>query len=454
MYFDALTTAAIRDELAQKALGGWVRKVMLPSDDMLAAEIYARGQPVWLIASFNPRHAHVRLTQQRLHRTIETESPLLLLLRKYVRDGRLANVEQLPLERVLILTVAKRLVTPEGEERATECKLIIEIMGRYSNIILADDEGIVLDCAKRIYPSMNRYRVTLPHHPYTPPPPQDKLSPLDCSPASLASVVRLAPSHKPVWQTLVEGFRATSPLLAREVVYRATGRADTSVGDLLAEPDGVEMVSRSLVGLMDPIETHQWQPSIATEGDVVTAFAPYLLTHIPNVAEAGTVSEALARFYLETEAARPHQLARARLLKLIEQERERIRRKIGSLEAGLAKAADTSRLRMYGELILAHASGIEPGQRTLEIDNLRIDLNPQLTAIANAQAYFHEYAKAKAASSEVPTLLDEARTALAYLDEEAALVELAEDEPMLAQLRDELLAAGLCQTSPSSGGPA
>lgn len=447
MYFDALTTAAVRDELAEKALGGRLQRVLTPSQDSLALEIYAHGQPTWLFASFHPQHASVHLCQTRLRRLIESESPLLLLLRKYVRDGRLTSVEQLPLERVLVLTIAKRLAAPEGEERAAVCKLIIEVMGRYSNIILADEQGNVLDSAKRVHPSMNRYRVILPRHQYVPPPPQDKLPPDHCTAGILCQALRSAPPSKPGWQVLVETFRAISPLSAREIVYRAMRQADATAGALLAAEGAAVQLNDALHGLFDGLASRAWRPCVALDGETVVAFAPYLLTHLPSVQEVSSISQAIAMFQERVDTSRPHQLARNNLLQSIEEERERLLRKRESLQRGMDRVAEVSRLRTCGELILAYACQIAPGQTTLEVDGLTIELDAKLSPIENAQSYFREYAKAKAARDEVPTLLEEVQTALAYLDEMGGLVEIAEDARTIARLRDELTEAGAIRKS-------
>jgi len=143
MNFDALTTAAVRDELLDKVLDGRIQKVLFPSEDTLGLEVYSKHQTYWLIASIHPQHYRVHLVQQKLHRAIERETPLLLLLRKYVRDGRITAIEQPPFERILIFRINKWLTS--HAEQPAECRLIIEAMGRHSNIVLTDASGVVLE---------------------------------------------------------------------------------------------------------------------------------------------------------------------------------------------------------------------------------------------------------------------------------------------------------------------
>jgi len=440
MYFDALTTAAICDELNEKVLGARVQKIVAPSEDSLAFELYANHQTNWLLVSHHPQHARIHLSEQKLQRLVGTDTPLLLLLKKYVRDGRLRSIEQLPLERVLILTFTK--LVADGDTRATECRLIIEIMGRLSNIILVDDDGRVMDAAKRITPQMNRYRTTLPHQPYVVPPPQAKLDPEQCTTATLADAIRTLDRRKPAWQVLVDGFRGISPLAAREIVFRATGKTDASVQELTDNPSMIQAIAEQLRSLFHLTDTHRWDPTLAFEDGAILAFAPYRLTHLVGVNGVASISQAIAQFYSQVETARPHQLARVNLQRLISQEREKLVRRKEALERGLGQESEADRLRYSGQMILAYSQQIAPGQTVLEVDGRPIELDPRLTPSENAQTYFRRYDKIKAAQREVPALLAQTEISIAFLDQTSVLLDLAEDQETIANLRAELTEAG------------
>jgi predicted ribosome quality control (RQC) complex YloA/Tae2 family protein len=159
MYFDALTTAAIAAELRAELLDGRVQQVLLPDRLSLAMEIYAHRQRRYLLASAHPQAARVHLLAEKPRRGVDSASPLLLLLRKYVRGARLVDIIQPPAERILHLTFDGPL------EPVT---LVIEVIGRYSNLVLVGADGAVLDAIKRVGPDINRYRVVLPSHAYGP----------------------------------------------------------------------------------------------------------------------------------------------------------------------------------------------------------------------------------------------------------------------------------------------
>ncbi|MFL5731970.1 MAG: NFACT family protein, partial [Chloroflexia bacterium] len=259
MPFDALTMAAVRREIEQKAVGGRVQGVLAAAPLTTGLEIYKSGVGrSFLLLSAHPQNARVHFSPTAPSRDPQQQPPLLLLLRKYVRGGTITDVSQPPYERVLMLSIAKRLgpgkhqeyhsdpyfmdSTGDGEEETedidtsdaghdpdiptTSVDLGIEVMGRLSNIVLVEEDGTVMDSIKRIPAGINRYRVTLPHHPYVPPPPQDKRDPMRSSPNVLSLELQRAAEREPdapAWKGLVSGFAAVSPPLAREVVYRALG---------------------------------------------------------------------------------------------------------------------------------------------------------------------------------------------------------------------------------------
>src|SRR5919197_6598017 len=143
---DALTLAAVRDELRAAVLGRRVQHAHHPDDLAIALEVYAQGATRWLYCSAHPQRARIHLAAQRPARTSDAVSPLLLLLRKHVDGARLDAVEQPPLERIIHLRFGKR--SPDGQLWRTE--LVVEVMGRRSNLILVADDGSILDAAKRI----------------------------------------------------------------------------------------------------------------------------------------------------------------------------------------------------------------------------------------------------------------------------------------------------------------
>ena len=442
MYFDVLTLAAVADEIRERILHGRVQKTVLLDPLTLGLEIYGHHQRHYLLANADPENARVHLTDRKVRSGVETPSPLLELLRKYVGGARLREVGQPQMERILHLTF-------EGTEgRVT---LVIEVMGRYSNIILTDRESTILDLIKRVPPGRSRYRTLMPRKPYVPPPRQDKVSYISLTPGRLrAALDQKFPAGEespedepssvaPMWRGLVRAVAGMSPLLAREVVYRVRGDPEATV----APTAGLLEEMSDLLSLPN---TRAWAPSVAAVDGRPTAFAPYSLTHL-RFEPVASISEAVERFYGPASHQEPYAALRSRLVQLTEEQRTRAETRHESLRRSLEKQAELHVLRRYGEAILAYAHSIQPGQDELIAEweigqQLRIPLDPRVSAVDNAQRYFREYEKAKAARDQVPDLLQRAEAKIAYLDQLATDLMLAEDEKGLRDVERELVRGG------------
>src|SRR5690349_17419281 len=247
MYFDALTLAAVVDELRATIINGRIQHVLLPSQLSVALQIYARGRRHNLFLSAHPQFARVHLSVARPSRGVESQTPLLLLLRKYVVGGRVIAIEQPPLERVVFLSIVKGPLArntedqedddlePEagGEENddtgieldeALRCELIIEAMERRSNIILVSDANIILESLLHVTPLMS-HRPVQPHEPYELPPRQEKLDPRTATETGMQTLLAKN-AGSDLARTLVGAYRGLSPQAAREVVFRCLGRTD------------------------------------------------------------------------------------------------------------------------------------------------------------------------------------------------------------------------------------
>jgi predicted ribosome quality control (RQC) complex YloA/Tae2 family protein len=438
MYFDALTTAAVADELREAILDGRVQSVLQPDEWSVGLEVYAQRQRRYLLLSAHPDYARVHLVREKLRRGVESASSLLLQLRKYVRGGRIAGVAQPPFERILHLRIAHQ----EGETT-----LIAETMGRYANIALVAADGIVMGCLKRVGPEMSRVRTLLPNRLYVPPPPQPKLDPTDLDEARARHLVGTAPDGTPLWRALVNGVRGVSPLLAKEVAFRSTGKVVTPVEGVV---DVVSVVD-SFQDLMLSVWEHRWQPCLAREHGEAVAFAPYPLTQYNQVEAQSSISEVLETYYAALTGEEAYVAAKTRIRAALEEARQRVERKRQALLRSQPTSEEIEALRRKGELILAYSHSLQPGQEELTAQMspheppLTIRLDPKLSPVENAQAYFKEYRKAKSAAAGAPTRLNRADLELRYLDQLATDLDLAANRPEIDEVRAALLAAGYLQ---------
>ncbi len=435
MYFDALTMAAVADELRTQILGGRVQQVLLPNDLSIGMEVYAHGERRYLLASAHPEHARLHLAGEKLRRGVEKTTPLLLLLRKYVRGGRIAAIEQPPFERALHIAVQH----PEGDTT-----LIVEVMGRYSNIVLVAEEGLILECVKRVGPEMSRYRTILPQQVYVPPPPQSKLDPTDVTELRLRDILSGAFPESPIWRALVAGVRGVSPLMAREAVYRTTGEAEAAVSQVTRITPMLDVFQEMLM----PVWEHRWQPCIVRRDEGLVAFAPYPLTQYGDWEEMESISQAVEAYYGQRAGEGAYAVAKRRVREVVVEARERVRRRQEALERARVSQAQVEELRLKGEMILAYAHRVEPGQRELtapvgpDEPPLLIELDPTISPVENAQYYFGRYKKAKSAAGEIPALLQQAELEMRYLDQLETDLDLAANRPEIREVEASLVKAG------------
>jgi predicted ribosome quality control (RQC) complex YloA/Tae2 family protein len=453
--FDVLTIAAIADELTDAVLDGRIQRIGHLDARTLGAEIYAGGRRRYLIASADADRPRIYLTETEPSFDSQLVTPLFLLLRKYVRGGYLVGVEQPPLERVLRLSIAKRLrphngpqterETPferadterddaeeadaEGLVDAVFVHLMVEIMGRHSNLILVDDHGRIMESVKRVTTAMSRVRPIQPRLEYTDPPPVDRPDPRRITSADATAIFATEQSDAKLAQVLTRRLRAVSPQMAREIAFRVTGDAGVTVSAL--GPDEWNAVARETRNLFEPLLTSAWGPRVyRDEEGTVVAFSPVPMGHLAAVRREDavpTISRAaeLAEGGDETAPAR-HVQRRARLLQIVRATRSRVAHRLTSLQAESARAAEADRYREWGDLIYAHLWTIAPGQRELVVDAVSIPLDSALSAKENAQAFFERYRKAQSAGAHLPELIAKTEQEVAYLDQLETLIAQAE----------------------------
>jgi predicted ribosome quality control (RQC) complex YloA/Tae2 family protein len=444
MTFDAITLAALRQELEALCLGGRVQRIVRPTDLTVGIEIFAHRR-YDLVLSAEPDAAGIYMPADKPRRGTEKPSPLQLLLRKHVRGSRLVDVTQPDLERVLCLGF-------EGPLGRVE--LICEIMGRLSNLILVSAENTVLEAAKRVPASVNRYRTILPRHPYVAPPPQKKQDPRQVTAPELCAL--LGAGQGPIWRRLVDGVGAISPLLAREVVYRATGdwRSEAAL-DL----EDCQSIVGLLHGLLaaDARFAGAWLGFETRDGvRRAVEFAPYELSHLPDREPAADLFAAIEQVQASKGPADAYRQVRRRLLALVGEQVAKQRARLVSLRKALVPPEELETLQLQGTAILSLAWAIRPGQDLLRVDlselglpfgegvvaQQQITLDPEVSPAESAQKLFREYRRLQSAGEQVPTLIAGGERELAYLHQLEADIELAEDRPQLDEVEAALVAAG------------
>lgn len=440
MNLDAFTLAALSDELLDTIVGGRVQDVLDVDETGIGLEIYANHHRHYLYLSADKTRPRVHLVPDKLRRGLPKPTTVGLLIRRYVEGGVLLHVHQPPWERVLVFDIHG----PEGE-----AQLVIEPMERRANLLLVQN-GIILDSIRRVGADENRVRVSLPQHPYVPPPPQTGKRPPDqVTTDFLRELFAQAEPKAKAPAVLTGAILGASPLVAREAVFRAHGTIDT-----LASQANPDVVFTAFHDLIAPLLRREWQPGIAEGERGITAFSVYPLTHLPGWHTVESVSAALVAYYQAPVGVDAYNRAKEPVRDAITEAQTKVRTRLMSLQKSLTDDREREVLRQSGELILAYQYAISKGQTELraaydEAGDLSIAIDPKATPLENAQRYFERYNKAKRALDDVPDLIQTAEIELAQLDQWAVDLDLASNWPEIDEVQQALQTAGYWRGTPT-----
>lgn len=495
MHVDAITLAAVASEWRTLLTGARIDSIIQPTEHAIAFQCYAPavqgegghgGRNYWLYLSAHPQLARAHLIAVKPPKIASEPPPFVMLLRKYLEGTRIEAIAQPRWERVLELTAGHR-ISSESDERI-RYRLIIEIMGRLSNIIFCDEGGLILGSLKRVGPEVNRYRTIAANVQYVPPPPQQRvldgqampklepstlhasqLSEADKAPVEIASPekARKRPPEPPkLWQLLTRHLLGFSPLIAREAVYRTTGSAETLLENVETTRSALwEELAWNVRELSSLYDNHQWQPQLVesvdnpgpTEQATPLAFAPYVLeqyAHVPGmrVRQSPSMNVLLDDYYARTEWRDAMENVRAPLRKVLQTQRERCRRKAELLQQQLAVSEEAAHYRLQAELLLVHQHEVQQGQTRVILHNFVADetdqpgvsivLDPRFDAVGNANRLFNKYHKLRRALNLVPAQIEQNATELATIEQLLADLMLAETPAEVALVKAEVQTAG------------
>ncbi|HET7579625.1 MAG TPA: NFACT RNA binding domain-containing protein [Bacillales bacterium] len=426
MSFDGVVTRAVVHDL-QGLAGGRVTKIYQPQPAELIFQIRAERKNHRLLVSAHSQFARLQFTNESYENP--KEPPMFcMFLRKHLDGSIVESIQQHDLER--IVTMDFKTTDEIGD--ITYKRLVVEIMGRHSNIILLDrDRNMILEAIKHIPPSINRYRTVLPGQEYVAPPSQGKINPLTVDEETLLKKIDFNAGRMD--KQLVSTFTGFSPLIAKEIVHRAG----------LVNRD---TLAKSFFEVQQDWKDHQYHPQIVTTEKGKEYFSVVQLTHIEgNEKTFDSASELLDRFYFgKADRDRVRQQAHD-LERLLQNERDKNKKKIKKLEKTLKDAEKAKQYQLYGELLTAHMHEVKRGDAEIEVINyydeqggtVTIKLNPQKTPSENAQHYFRKYNKAKNSVAVVTDQISKAETEIDYF--EGLLQQMESAAPKdVAEIREEL----------------
>ena len=446
MPLDALCLSGAVHELQNALSGAKIDKIYQPGRDEVVLALRAPAGNVKLLLSANPSHPRAHLTQ--ISRENPDKPPMFcMLLRKHLSGARLLELVQPPMERVVDL----RLEALDELGDRVERRLVLEAMGRHSNLILLDGEGRIMDCLRRVDSDMSARRQVLPGLFYRLPPAQEKLDPSSLDRAALESALAAAPEESQADKWLLDTFGGLSPLICRELAFRAGGATDARLHQM--GEGGRSRLLDELEGLLRSVQENSFTPvMLEKEGHPSDFTFQPISQYGPAVScvPFPSFSALLDRFYEQRENQERVRQRGQDLIRSVTNARDRAARKIGLQEQELAATRDRERLRQFGDIITSNLHAMEKGMSRLtaadfydpECPQIHIPLDPLLTPQQNAAKYYKEYNKAKTAESILTLQLEKGRRDLDYLNSVLEAIALAEGERDLQEIRQELTDTG------------
>ena len=451
MAFNGITVSAVAEEIRRRAVGGRVVKLQQPERDELQITVKKEKDTVRILLSSDASLARTCITEQTKQSPM-TAPAFLMLLRKHIGSGRLISVEQPGFERVLIFTFEHLDEMGDPSEK----RLVVEMMGRYSNLIFLDKEGKVLDSIRRVTPDISSLRTILPGVSYEAPPSQGRRDPMKETREGFLSAFGAANGQvAKVIPSLYTGF---SRVTGEELAERGGVSGDTHTEALT--PEDRERLADAFISLMEQIRRGEYAPCIVISDGEPKEFSAFPLTIYPERDRRSmeSISETLEQFYeLRSRNSRIRQKSQD-LRQVLKTATERAAKKLDLQQAQFRDTEDREQYRVYGELLNTYGYGLEPGAKELTCTNyydgqeITIPLDSMLTAGENSKRYFEKYNKKKRTYAALQEQIAATKASLEYLNSVSHALSIAEDESDLAEIRRELQESGYIRSGGSKKG--
>ena len=424
MAYDFLTLAACLKELQEQALGAKINKIHQPNRQTIILRYFGRGGQGKIIFCTEPTTARLHLTTQNPENP--AKAPLfLMVMRKWLEGATIQKIKQTPYERVAELHFATR--NELGD--AITLRLIIEIMGKHSNLILVDHNGLIIDGIRRYDEQLSRYREVLPTIPYLPPPPQNKSIP-PFNTEQLANILLAGDLSLPLEHTLSQKIAGVSPQLAAEIIKRADLAAALLTDELTVEK--IDCLAAVINDLAAKYTTETFCPTLLFKNGQPFDFAAYTPQNWPpeQLRNYDSMSVLLDDFYATKQQTQEFNKQYQYLERVIKQQLSRMYKKIALQQTDLAASKRGDNYKEKGDLLAAYMyqlqqeaggggrgltqimlPGFEDPEQTIEVE-----LKPDLTPQQNVQRYYRLYNKCRKAYAAITEQLAQNQAELEYLE--------------------------------------
>lgn len=444
MALDGIFLRHIKSEIESVALGARVSQIYQPNREELVFALRTMNGNKKLLMSARANSPRVNFC------TTTPENPaqppmFCMLLRKRIGGGKLVAVRQMDCDRVIFFDF--ECINELGD--TVMITVVCEIMGMYSNVIVVNSDGVIIDSLKRVDMTMSSRRLVLPNIMYELPEPQEKLNIVETDVDEIAFKLRNLESEMPLNKALLRVIQGVSPVICREIEHKVMEGATNLIEGVLYD----KLISE-LKTMKEITENCSGQPCVIYREDgkpMDFSFMPISqYGGFAKIEYFDSFSGLLDAFYDARDTKERMRVKSQSLVKLLTNISERIARKLSKQQTELKNCENREQLRICGDLLQANLYRIERGAEYVDVENfydenygtLRIKLNPAISPAANAQKFYKDYQKAKNAENVLTEQIKKGHNELLYVESVLDTVMRAENERDLAQIRDELTEQG------------
>ncbi len=446
MAFDGVVISDIVNDMRRRLVGGRIYKIYQPEADEINLVVKNLKTTFRLMLNASATLPLVYFLEENKANPAVAPN-FCMLLRKHIGNARIVSVSQPGLERIIAIEMEH--LDEMGDLRRK--KLIIELMGKYSNIIFVDDQNVIIDSIKRIGAHISSVREVLPGYDYVLPP-NDKYDAMTLTPDIFYKEILGKPvSIEKAIYTSITGF---SRLIADEICYEAGVDGNFST-DSLADVNK-DALWKAFCGIRGRVEEGNYEPVIVYDEDEPVAFSaiPLRMYEDMTIQPFTDISDLLREYYAKKDSySRMHQKS-TDLRKVLTTAIERTSKKYDIQRKQLKDTDKRDKYRVYGELLQTYGYEIVEGDTKITVTNyydgqeITIPLDPTLTAVENANRYFNKYNKLKRTYEASLQLVEESKQMLEQLLTLQHSMEMASSEADLAEIREEMVLAGLMKAKP------
>ena len=440
MNLEGLTLKLVTDNLNQELLGSKIYRVYMPNAQTVLLLVRRSRDTSALVADMNGGSPCLYIPE-KLPENPETPPSFCMLLRKHLEEGRITKIYQSGLDRVITLEID---MLGQSSKIITK-KLICELTGKNSNLILTQDD-VIIDSLKHVGASQSSYRAILPGKEYVAPPPQTGLNLLTADPTTIVSEANSIPSAN-----FAKAFVGATTGMGKATATQLLAAVDILPQTVRLEPAEARALTQRVAQLQQSLESSDPKPVYAlisrtNQVKTILTLSPTALEQGITVREFANINSAINYAVSLTPIQLPQH---EQLQKLVTAESAKLTKKLSALEEDLLHAEDAEGQRMLADTLMANIYQLHKGQTNVELYNIydgetvQIKLNPVLSPTENAQAYYKRYNKYKRAQSEVRQQIQSTESMLAYLATLDASLLTATSKNEIEEIRQEMVAAGL-----------